>query len=300
MKKLKIVISILIVIILLIIVLLACILYSNKSKTNEKEIIDLPDDSIPQDTIINISSELTKETNDYKFFAVADFINKFLQYANTNNQEAIKLILDKSYTGNYNNQNLVNNIKDFYAQTIYKQEKQEYAFYYVYGYIELLNNVNNNDYIESYYEVYVDNINATASIIPLTVEQYNEYTTNAKVIEKKTILSNEYNNFQEQSLSNWNLAEKYLYDYIFKINHLIEKAYNILDTNYKETKFSNNIENFKSYIDANKEKFDDINITNCTMNLKEQSIEYIITDANNSTYTIERKKAMDYTIKMEN
>ena len=36
------------------------------------------------------------------------------------------------------------------------------------------------------------------------------------------------------------------------------------------------------------------------MNLKEQSIEYIITDANNSTYTIERKKAMDYTIKMEN
>ncbi len=294
MKNLKIIIYAVIIIIIFIIITLIFLLNNKNSGT---EIKDLPDDSIPQDIIINASSELKRETNDYKFFAISDFIDKFLQYVNSNNQVAIKSILDKTYTKEFDIRKFQNNIRTFYAQTMYKQENQKYSIYYVEGYIELINETN---YLESYYEIFVDNENMRASIIPLTDEQYNQCIKNAKIIEDKEIQENEYNKYEELSLSNWNLAERYLNDYILKVKYNIEAAYDILDNLYRERKFSNNIEEFKKYILDNKERFNDINIINCVMKLKEQGIEYNITDSNNNTYIIERKNAMEYTMILDN
>jgi len=294
MKNLKIIIYAVIIIIIFIIITLIFLLNNKNSGT---EIKDLPDDSIPQDIIINASSELKRETNDYKFFAISDFIDKFLQYVNSNNQVAIKSILDKTYTKEFDIRKFQNNIRTFYAQTMYKQENQKYSIYYVEGYIELINETN---YLESYYEIFVDNENMRASIIPLTDEQYNQCIKNAKIIEDKEIQENEYNKYEELSLSNWNLAERYLNDYILKVKYNIEVAYDILDNLYRERKFSNNIEEFKKYILDNKERFNDINIINCVMKLKEQGIEYNITDSNNNTYIIERKNAMEYTMILDN
>ena len=212
MKNLKIIIYAVIIIIIFIIITLIFLLNNKNSGT---EIKDLPDDSIPQDIIINASSELKRETNDYKFFAISDFIDKFLQYVNSNNQVAIKSILDKTYTKEFDIRKFQNNIRTFYAQTMYKQENQKYSIYYVEGYIELINETN---YLESYYEIFVDNENMRASIIPLTDEQYNQCIKNAKIIEDKEIQENEYNKYEELSLSNWNLAERYLNDYILKVN----------------------------------------------------------------------------------
>ena len=88
--------------------------------------------------------------------------------------------------------------------------------------------------------------------------------------------------------------------WILKVKYNIEAAYDILDNLYRERKFSNNIEEFKKYILDNKERFNDINIINCVMKLKEQGIEYNITDSNNNTYIIERKNAMEYTMILDN
>lgn len=296
MKNLKIAICGLIIVIVLITIALV---YVSNQKKDEVGVKDLPDDSIPQDTIENLTGELEKETNDYKFFAIDDFVNKFLHYVSNNNTVAINAMLDTTYEGEYNIQNLTNNVNKFYSQTMYKQEKQDYAVYYINGYIDLLNET--EEYLtDDYYEVWIDNKNMSASIMPLTNEQYNQYITSARILEKKNIKSNEFNKYDEQALSNWELAQKYLEDYIFKATYNIELAYNILDATYREKKFFNDIKNFENYILANIQRTGDLEIVNCTTNIKEQSIEYTITDTNNNNYIIERKNAMDYTIMLDN
>ena len=101
MKNIKILMIIIGIVIILIVLLLLGI--RNPENLNE---YDGGEETEAQDTLVEINSNINKETNDYKFFAVDDLINDFMIYINTENQEAVNALIDSSYSQEYNVQNI--------------------------------------------------------------------------------------------------------------------------------------------------------------------------------------------------
>lgn len=296
MKNIKILMIIIGIVIILIVLLLLGI--RNPENLNE---YDGGEETEAQDTLVEINSNINKETNDYKFFAVDDLINDFMIYINTENQEAVNALIDSSYSQEYNVQNISGTIDRFYSQEIYKQDSVTNSIYYVRGIVELVNSQNEINVGNNYFKVYVDNNNLTASIVFLTEQEYeNAIEANSNEIEEKTIEQNEYNKFEEKMLTEWDLSERYIEDYELKLKYNIEEAYNLLDEDYRNKKFNNNIQEFENYIEQNKEILYNISIYNCTTQIEENYIQYNVEDANNNIFVIKRTNALEYKILLDN
>ena len=296
MKNIKILMIIIGIVIILIVLLLLGI--RNPENLNE---YDGGEETEAQDTLVEINSNINKETNDYKFFAVDDLINDFMIYINTENQEAVNALIDSSYSQEYNVQNISGTIDRFYSQEIYKQDSITNSIYYVRGIVELVNSQNEVNVGNNYFKVYVDNNNLTASIVFLTEQEYeNAIEANSNEIEEKTIEQNEYNKFEEKMLTEWDLSERYIEDYELKLKYNIEEAYNLLDEDYRNKKFNNNIQEFENYIEQNKEILYNISIYNCTTQIEENYIQYNVEDANNNIFVIKRTNALEYKILLDN
>lgn len=296
MKNIKILMIIIGIVIILIVLLLLGI--RNPENLNE---YDGGEETEAQDTLVEINSNINKETNDYKFFAVDDLINDFMIYINTENQEAVNALIDSSYSQEYNVQNISGTIDRFYSQEIYKQDSITNSIYYVRGIVELVNSQNEVNVGNNYFKVYVDNNNLTASIVFLTEQEYKSaIEANSNEIEEKTIEQNEYNKFEEKMLTEWDLSERYIEDYELKLKYNIEEAYNLLDEDYRNKKFNNNIQEFENYIEQNKEILYNISIYNCTTQIEENYIQYNVEDANNNIFVIKRTNALEYKILLDN
>lgn len=296
MKNIKILMIIIGIVIILIVLLLLGI--RNPENLNE---YDGGEETEAQDTLVEINSNINKETNDYKFFAVDDLINDFMIYINTENQEAVNALIDSSYSQEYNVQNISGTIDRFYSQEMYKQDSITNSIYYVRGIVELVNSQNEINVGNNYFKVYVDNNNLTASIVFLTEQEYeNAIEANSNEIEEKTIEQNEYNKFEEKMLTEWDLSERYIEDYELKLKYNIEEAYNLLDEDYRNKKFNNNIQEFENYIEQNKEILYNISIYNCTTQIEENYIQYNVEDANNNIFVIKRTNALEYKILLDN
>ena len=296
MKNIKILMIIIGIVIILIVLLLLGI--RNPENLNE---YDGGEETEAQDTLVEINSNINKETNDYKFFAVDDLINDFMIYINTENQEAVNALIDSSYSQEYNVQNISGTIDRFYSQEIYKQDSITNSIYYVRGIVELVNSQNEVNVGNNYFKVYVDNNNLTASIVFLTEQEYKSaIESNSNEIEEKTIEQNEYNKFEEKMLTEWDLSERYIADYELKLKYNIDEAYNLLDEDYKNKKFNNNIQDFENYVEQNKEILYNISIYNCTTQIEENYIQYNVEDANNNIFVIKRTNALEYKILLDN
>lgn len=288
------------IIIGIVIILIVLLLLGIRNPENLNE-YDGGEETEAQDTLVEINSNINKETNDYKFFAVDDLINDFMIYINTENQEAVNALIDSSYSQEYNVQNISGTIDRFYSQEIYKQDSVTNSIYYVRGIVELVNSQNEINVGNNYFKVYVDNNNLTASIVFLTEQEYKSaIEANSNEIEEKTIEQNEYNKFEEKMLTEWDLSERYIEDYELKLKYNIEEAYNLLDEDYRNKKFNNNIQEFENYIEQNKETLYNISIYNCTTQIEENYIQYNVEDANNNIFVIKRTNALEYKILLDN
>lgn len=288
------------IIIGIVIILIVLLLLGIRNPENLNE-YDGGEETEAQDTLVEINCNINKETNDYKFFAVDDLINDFMIYINTENQEAVNALIDSSYSQEYNVQNISGTIDRFYSQEMYKQDSVTNSIYYVRGIVELVNSQNEINVGNNYFKVYVDNNNLTASIVFLTEQEYeNAIEANSNEIEEKTIEQNEYNKFEEKMLTEWDLSERYIEDYELKLKYNIEEAYNLLDEDYRNKKFNNNIQEFENYIEQNKEILYNISIYNCTTQIEENYIQYNVEDANNNIFVIKRTNALEYKILLDN
>ena len=101
-------------------------------------------------------------------------------------------------------------------------------------------------------------------------------------------------------LTEWDLSERYIEDYELKLKYNIEEAYNLLDEDYRNKKFNNNIQEFENYIEQNKEILYNISIYNCTTQIEENYIQYNVEDANNNIFVIKRTNALEYKILLDN
>lgn len=292
MKKVKkIIISLLVLLIILSIILIILIKQNNNIDENL-----LPNNELANTKVY--ASNSVKENNIYTILAIDNVIQNVIDYAKESNKQALYNITETNYIkrNNISTDNVITiyeNIEKYYIQEMYVFETSTMSEYYTYGFILK----ENNDKPENYYfKVCKDSSNSTFSVSPLKIDEYNKAKEGEiNKTENESIKSNSYNKYNYNLYSGKDVAEKYINDFIFKMKYIPDVAFGTLDEEYRNKKFSN-IDEFKSYIKNNSERFDDFIIRSYGREATENITNYEVEDINNYYYKIKASSGMDYTI----
>ena len=220
------------------------------------------------------------------FEILLDFLSK--KYIEANNI-TVDNVLDK----------IPNNGKvDFKALhmlRVLNYEKEQYA---VYG-IE----TSTNDGIEEdvYFIVDVDK-NTDNGIFAITPIEKNKYTKLEDIplnINEVSIEKNDNNNFSYTTITDRELTQKYFSYYKSLMLNNPEKAYEMLDEEYRNKRFGS-VDDFKSYIDKNREDIEDYVAKEYGVNSLTDGTEYICQDQYNHSYTFKETSIMQFTAKLDN
>lgn len=292
MKKVKkIIISLLVLLIILSIILIILIKQNNNIDENLSPNNELANTKV-------YASNSVKENNIYTILAIDNVIQNVIDYAKESNKQALYNITETNYIkrNNISTDNVITiyeNIEKYYIQEMCAFETSTMSEYYTYGFILK----ENNDKPENYYfKVCKDSSNSTFSVSPLKIDEYNK-AKEGKInkTENESIKSNLYNKYNYNLYSGKDVAEKYINDFIFKMKYIPDVAFGTLDEEYRNKKFSN-IDEFKSYIKNNSERFDDFIIRSYGREATENITNYEVEDINNYYYKIKASGGMDYTI----
>ena len=305
MKWLKIsIISIVIIIIIILVVLL-------KIRTKvEYKFDDLPPSLEISDEGTKVKPELI---NNNLYFSIDACSDKILSYSKANNNEAVFGLLTDEYILNNNIKvdnvfdiTKLNTIKKYKTENIYIASRELYRKYYT----KLKTDVG-----DIYLNINEDVSTGCFTFEVLTQSQFEEYISSENPIYSKEIEKNEYNAIPYKNLSEEDVVEKYLMDFIKSAIDYPEEAYNKLDKTYKGAKFTN-LSEFNSYIsnrsdikriydekvdlDNNSEDFNPYKRSRWVRNYLKENYDnytkYVIEDVYNNYYIFFVTSTMQYTV----
>ena len=258
--------KIIVIIIAFIITLFIIVFFYNNGKGNKvsNELIDeqrryLEFESKPGKTIEGKIPSIV--TNESTYMNIKDILsNYFTCLKNKMTKRLLSYLKDNYIEKNkiteeniYEKLNIYNNYDNFEIIDIYELVGVKFTKYYVNIKI---------DGKDDYYEIATDLTNSTFYIYPMSAENYNtekdkkiEYATDVEeTIEKKS-----YNYFGYANYDKEKLKKIYICDLMDLLLNDIDKAYSLLDENYKKKVFPTK-ESFKEYINKNKERFQAVKI----------------------------------------
>lgn len=292
-------------------------------------------DNISKEEMNKIYSEVKENNEDVKdekpirtnrintYVTVEETIKNYIENIKNQNVELVMSVLNKEYISknNINSNNLSSstqqykNITSYKNIEMYEQNSEKFTAYYIKGQI--------NDQGNVYFEIGVDVNNHTYDIMPITE---NEYTTKInQSTGERTIEKNENNSIEFKDYDNADIAKMYFDDYLKQMISNPEKAYNLLDKQYRETKFEN-YDGFVQYINANREKLEltykmetldnndfekysdylDFKLQHSNLGIKKYSIEtyesyvqYTCQDAEGNYYIFSAQYPMDYSVVLD-
>ena len=295
-KSKKVLVSMGIVVVLLIIIII--ILLINNTK-NEQQNTDIIGGGTYGDKETQTDKELVENTT--VFFTVENCINDYVSYIQEQDNKAIYNLLDENYVKN--NKININNVKDyienfnsnemFIATKMYEQRKENINTYIVEG-LKDDSEYNTN----LYYIVEFDINKSTYNITPLFANNYKNLDDINVKTEAYTIKENENNVFKYYRISNEAVAEKYLNYYTKLAKQNPEKAFSLIDENYRKERFKD-FETYKNYSNRMSNKYDNLNIVGDSYEVLSDSTKYILKDSENEVYTIVAKEIMNFSIQLD-
>ncbi len=282
-----------IIIIIVVLILILGVIFIGKI-VNMKKIKELP-----QDSKIKLKKDMVREENDIIFFSIGDMIQKIYNYGSYGNYEAVFEMTNKEYMDKkglshdncisvyMSNADKIN----FYVQEVYKLENYENIVYYIYGDI-----IENKSVKNVYFKMFLDIENNSFTLEPLEEKEYS-MAKNGKIkrVGKKKIEKNKFNNFEVKSIYSKELAKRYFNDYMVKMQYKSEEAYELLDEHSKKEKFVN-LDEFKKYINNNKNMFFENSYNENKVDIKEDYREYIFSNQNEEVCKIIVYKAHEYKV----
>ena len=307
-------IIILLAILLLIMIIIICsILTLLKSEEEDNNIIyeDIETDGSEGD---EFTDDIQKVEDANIFYSISFCIEKY--YDNLYNEDLDNETLNEKKQNLYNTlskkyieensiniDNILDKVEQIENQVVFTATKVEtitamdYQVYRVQGIIENLSN-ENTPLEDRFFIVSIDSNNATYDIEPLDKEEIDnldkvQITTDIEPIEK-----NDDNSFTIINTGYNELLVKYIKYYQKLVNNDVERAYNLLDEEYKEKRFGS-IDKFIEYIKLKQNTLQDITIQKYSTNTKDDYEEYIIVDTNNNYYIIEEYSVMDFKMKLD-
>lgn len=133
-----------------------------------------------------------------------------------------------------------------------------------------------------------------------SIEQLSE-SVDAKDITAESIENiekNSYNKFVDHEIKIINVVNRYIND--FKTMMIVKPdiAYELLDKDYREKRFGS-YNNFKEYINSNKDEIQTLSAEKYRTNYNDGSKEYIILDKNGKYYRFCEDSALNYTVMLD-
>lgn len=155
---------------------------------------------------------------------------------------------------------------------------------------------NNTD--EKYYICRVDSKNQTFSIE--FVNEKVESIDNLKVSENDNVIQpNSFNSFQIENMTYEQIAQKYFDNFKTMIINYTDVYYSKYFTDeYKEKRFGS-INEFKVYIEKNKEKIKYLEMYKYLVNTTDDYVEYICQDQYGRNFVFRAKNVMNYTVQLD-
>ena len=312
-------------IVLFIMVLFVLIMLVNYLK---KQTADFYDDVYLQDSGSSIIEEYGKAEengiNRNTYFDINNCITNYLGVINLNNSlyygynengeyalivnekdinQKIYNLLSEKYISKNNITigNLRNHIKLMEKDTLLVPleittiQNKEVTSFLVHGLVEDMVNLSVID--EIFVIVNIDIINGVFSIEPI----YGEYKSIGEIkIEQleDTIKPNDDNIFYASSVSYEDAAKNYLNLYKRIALGKPEVMYNLLNEEYREAKFKN-VEEFKQYIEDNKQKILGIRTEKFQPKLTEEYSQFICIDQYGDYYIFIENAIMDYSVMLD-
>ena len=301
MEKLKkyILLSIAIIVVIIIIII-SILLYKFKRKENNENSENNDDGQyVVDDTFEHTgkSHSIHLLTDTDRFYTIENCINIYLEKVCNKDKKAINNILEKT---NKNTNITYNTQKENISYKIWAVDIDDnISKYYVYTKIRDKNSIDITNEQNYYFTVILDTKNTTFSIIPQG-EEYNENDLNAiKNYSSKEIIPNDSNKYSNIVIYNKDIVIKYFEEYRKNALYNVEKAYELLDEDYRNKKFGS-INEFEEYVINNKSV-----ILNAILiqYLKEQFdgyVQYTLIDNYNNCYIIKEKNVMDFSIQLDN
>lgn len=119
-------------------------------------------------------------------------------------------------------------------------------------------------------------------------------------INNKTneIMVKDINQYNSLNITNNQLVTIYFNEYINEINNNIQEAYNMLDVEYRNKKFST-IEKYKKYINNINSIIYNLKLTSYSVDENDEYTEYICKDQYNNVYIFKETSVMQYKILLD-
>ena len=289
--------TIIILIILIIIISIIVVIYKKKVMNNNDE----KDQNFESESF-EISSEegISKVTSDDQFYNVRDCVQYYIDYINDKNYDAIYKVLEKNYINSNNittksleNSNIKLSGNQFIATNMNEIEKGiDISVYFVYGY--LINSNDNNIFEEKQYTVILDNSKDVFSIVPESLEKETSYEYNLD-IEEDT--EDYYNEIEYKIYSEKEILTEYFNYYKNLARSNPDKAYLLLDEEYRNKRFNNDKQEYTNYLkDID---IENININKYKCDVYDEYKEYVCIDKDNKYYIFKEIAPMEINIKLD-
>lgn len=229
-----------IAIVVIMISIVTIILIQTKSNTDGAE-------EIMGEDVDEEEYKIAKTNNVIEFEIARNLIQRYINYIEMNNTEAINQISENEIKFNLKKDgNTEFFINEMYGISLYSETR-----YFIKGETSADN--------EEYYIVLdVDFTNNTYRLQQITIDKYNE-EINKEHTESNTkaisIDKNSYNENKEVGIDEtYSLLSGYVNQYKSYLDKNLEKAYELLDDEYREKKFQNSYEKFVKYINNIKQE----------------------------------------------
>lgn len=302
MKNIKIWIVITTIIIIIITIVLLYIVKNYLAEQQRIETgIDNEDELIVNIDIVDKKIKYVDDRNEY--FAVEKCIQKYLQKIVVQDKEAVYNLLDSKYIeeNNIDIDNVLENIEENgkYEDEIILSINDMYTIknendlcvYFVYGEIA---ETYESDFKNFYIMVRLDKTNDSFSILPHYYMQKHGYLNldiGYEVNEEFTsIEKNDYNEYTYEIIDDEDMATAYYYNYINKMQYNTLKAYETLDAQYKEKRFTT-FDKFNEYV----KNTTYIRMNSYTVKEYEDYKQYICEDVYGREYIFKETDIMQYT-----
>lgn len=291
MEKIMKIIIILFIIVILLTTVLLCILKKDNNNIENKV-----NDS---DFEIGESNMVEEVSSTSVVFNVKRCIQYYIDYINDNNYEAVMKVLDTNYI-KYNNmtENTVKNECSKFIKSSYFIDKAyekaatvDQSVYFIYG--RLVNSETYEDIDNVNFTVIIDSESQAFSVIPEVIENSNFiYNLNIKYDN-----DNYYNEYTFKNFSDAEILDEYFMYYKNLTLKQPEKAYNLLDNDYKKIRFNNSVDMYKEYL--SNINIDKVYPENYLLNFKNNYKEYVVMDKNGFYYIIDELKPMNISFQLD-
>lgn len=306
-------IAIIIIVTILILSILTSVIISSKSDNVQEG--KVPDDIEMDKTVYTPTYALAEVKNVANMMTINNCIDIYINYICKGDSTALYEISIDNYVknNNINKENILEESVKVNNQCKYKTDKAyEYdnglylKTYLLFGKII---DTQNKTILKANFALNIDTRNRTMEVAPLE-KVYSDYISitkenEIKIVEEKfkgvvkEIPVNDYNMANiAVGVGNIEVMKYYFEQYILDMVYDSEKAYDLLDSNYKEKRFGN-YEAFKQYVQQNEDELKKSILTKYKIEKISDYTEYLCQDNLNNCYIFKEIEPMNYTVLLD-